>query len=67
MNIETATPKEHFRRPGRYRQRTGQPIAAVSARIPDELLTKLANYGNSNDLSMSEAILELLERALAAA
>ena len=65
MNLEVATPKEHFRQPGRYRQRTGQPIERVSARIPDDLLVKLAAYGNAKGLSMSESIRELLTVGLA--
>lgn len=65
MNVDVATPKARFHQPGRYRQRTGQPIVAVSARVPDEMLTRLAAYANARGLSMSESIRELLERALA--
>ena len=64
MNVEFDTPRQRFKRPGRYRDRDGQPIERVSARLPDALLTKLAAYGNNRNLSMSESIRELLERAL---
>jgi hypothetical protein len=64
MNAELATPKAQFRRPGRYLQRTGQPIVAVSARIPDELLARLAEYGNATGQSLSATIRDLLDRAL---
>ena len=62
MNADLATPSELFQRRRRYRERTGQPTVAVSVRLPDELLPRLAKYGNRRGLSLSETLRLLIER-----
>ena len=64
MNADLATPASHFRNPGRYIRRSGQPIACVSTRLPEDLLQRLAAFGNQSNLSMSQTVRLLLERGL---
>lgn len=38
MNVELATPREHFSQPGRYIQRSGKPINTISeSKLPTPL------------------------------
>jgi hypothetical protein len=55
-----ATPRALFSKQGRGREGG----AAVSTRIPDALLERLATYGNAEQLSMAETVRRLLEIGL---
>jgi hypothetical protein len=55
----------HHKKRGRGRPATGRD-PAVTARIPPETLERVAKWSEANDCSRSEAIVQLIERGLAA-
>lgn len=58
--MSVASPRSLFKQPGRYAK--GGP--AVSVRIPDDLLQRLAIYGNAKGLPLSETVRRVLEQGL---
>lgn len=63
MTIATS-PRDLFHKTGRA-ERGGQHL--VSVRVPDDLMRRLAHFGNSKDLTLAETVRTILELGLDAA
>lgn len=59
--MSVASPKDLFKKQGRGNG------PAISVRIPDELMQRLANYGNDKRLTLAETVRTVLELGLDAA